>query len=80
MKMLDSVSPVSAEYSMNSEVATAPLRRLTMPEITNTSASWAMIRPKKVIWLEKMKLRIAGVLAAYQETNAVSSRPQVIQP
>lgn len=53
---------------------------LIMPEITNTSASWAMIRPKKVIWLEKMKLRIAGVLAAYQETNAVSSRPQVIQP
>ncbi|MNP48067.1 hypothetical protein D3C76_1421590 [compost metagenome] len=51
-----------------------------MPEITNTSPNCAMIRPKKVIWLEKIKLRIAGVLAAYQETNAVNSIPQVIQP
>ncbi|MOA43609.1 hypothetical protein D3C78_1657780 [compost metagenome] len=80
MKMLESVNPVSAEYNINSEVATVPLRRLTMPEITNTRPNCAIIRPKKVIWLEKIKLRIAGVLAAYQETNAVNSMPQVIQP
>ncbi|MOA27388.1 hypothetical protein D3C78_1482650 [compost metagenome] len=57
-----------------------PLKRFTMPEITNTNANCAMIRPKKVIWLEKIKLRIAGVLAAYQATNAVNNKPQVIQP
>ncbi|MNJ63581.1 hypothetical protein D3C77_594940 [compost metagenome] len=51
-----------------------------MPEITNTRPSCRIISPKKVIWLEKIKLMIAGVCAAYQETNAVNSKPQVIQP
>ncbi|MNJ81867.1 hypothetical protein D3C77_808980 [compost metagenome] len=56
------------------------LRRCTIPESTKTSASWAMISPKKVILLEKTNIITAGVLAANQAINAVSSRPTVIQP
>ena len=52
----------------------------TSPESTNTSPSWAMIRPKKVILLEKTNIITAGVLAANHAINAVSSSPTVIQP
>ncbi|GFM45560.1 hypothetical protein MAKP2_18620 [Klebsiella pneumoniae subsp. pneumoniae] len=61
-------------------VAIPALSRCTIPDSTNTSASWAIISPKKVILLEKTNIITAGVFAANHAINAVSSRPTVIQP
>jgi len=61
-------------------VAIPALSLCTSPDRTNTSTSWAMIRPKKVILLEKTNIITAGVFAENHATNAVSNKPQVIQP